>query len=84
LQFNDGFVIDINEIIKVVSNLKDNKTGGVDGFNSSVLKRCVNGVAIPLYLIFKQSMSSSIIPLDWKSANITVIFKRGSKKDVNN
>jgi len=64
LHFNNAFVIDINEIIKVVSNLKANKTGGVDGFNSSVLKGCVNGVAIPLYLNFKQSMSSSIIPLD--------------------
>lgn len=35
-------------------------------------------------MIYKESLSSASIPYDWKIANITPIFKKGSKSDAGN
>ena len=59
-----------------------NKTGGIDGINSSVLKYCVKGVVEPLCGILRTYFLTAVIPDYWKCANIAVIFKLGSKKEV--
>jgi len=37
-----------------------------------------------LTILFKASYSAGVLPADWKCANISPIFKKGSKSDVNN
>ena len=39
---------------------------------------------LPLTDIFHKSLSSGVIPDDWKKANITCIFKKGNKQDPGN
>jgi len=63
---------------------KLNKTGGVDGLPSSFIKGIETAIVKPLTLLFKSSMESEEIPLDWKSANVSAVFKKGSKKDPGN
>jgi len=36
-------------------------------------------ICYPLFIIFKKSLSETCIPEDWKSANITPIYKKGSR-----
>ena len=36
-------------------------------------------MAYPLKLIFENSFKFNTLPLDWRSGNITAIFKKGSK-----
>ena len=38
----------------------------------------------PLELLFKKSLSLGVIPNDWKKANVTAIFKKGSRKQPGN
>ena len=38
-------------------------------------------VCKPLHKLFTDSLTSGNMPADWKRANITPIFKKGSKSD---
>ena len=63
----------------VVENLDENKACGVDNLNPSILKNCASAFAIPLTLIFKESFESSRLPIQFRSANITPLYKKGDK-----
>ena len=41
-----------------------------------------NMIAPMLTVIFKKSYDSGVIPEDWKTANITSVFKKGKRSDV--
>jgi len=41
-------------------------------------------IVYPLTIIFNKSYESRWLPLDWRSANISAIYKKGSKNDVSN
>jgi hypothetical protein len=45
----------------------------------SLLKNCVDAFTVPLTLIFKQSLSTSQLPIQFRSANVTPLFKIGDK-----
>ena len=59
--------------------LKQNKSAGVDGIGSKMLIELANVIADIVSCLFRKSLSSGDIPDDWKSANVTAIFKKGSK-----
>ena len=44
-----------------------------------VLKMCAANLSKPLYLLFKQSLTTGTLPRDWKTANIIQIYKRDLK-----
>ncbi|XP_074102043.1 uncharacterized protein LOC141529430 [Cotesia typhae] len=66
------------EIKKTILNLK-NKSGGVDGINSKILKILVNEIALPLANIFNKCISLAIWPDALKKADIIPLFKNGNK-----
>jgi len=41
----------------------------------------VDEVAKPLSIIFERSWQSGEVPTDWRRGNITLIFKKGGKKE---
>ena len=49
-----------------------------------VLKACAGCLVKPLYILFKQSLTAGHVPNDWKCANITPVFKKGSKSKPSN
>ena len=49
-----------------------------------VLKDYADILAPALTLIFNKSMSEGEVPADWKQANVTPIFKKGTKADPGN
>ena len=55
------------------------KPAGLDGIHPYVLSECASILSIPLSLMFTLSFISGVIPSMWKLANITPIFKKGSK-----
>ena len=76
--------ITLEKVYRAVSSLKRNKKEGVDGLNSTIFIECKSGVSLPLQKVFSSSIKNGDIPADWKMANVTPIFKKGSKKDMGN
>ena len=67
-----------------LQQLKEDKVCGPDGIHLNILNDCAETLAKPLFLIFKESLSSCVVPLDWKLANIYPIYKKGSRSIAGN
>ena len=72
------------EVFEALASLKPNKAPGPHNIHSQVLKNCAERLAKPLFLLFTQSISTGILPSDWRRVNITPIFKKGSKVSPEN
>ena len=60
-------------------NLNVNKSQGPDNIHPKILKEANEVLAKPLQKIFETSFKMKQIPLDWKTADISAIFKKGNK-----
>jgi hypothetical protein len=49
-----------------------------------VLKKLIDQVAEPLAEIMRTSLKEGVVPEDWRTANVTPIYKKGSKSDPGN
>ena len=67
------------DIEKRLSILNVSKSIGPDQIHPFVLRECSHSLSLPLSLLLQISMDSGTVPSDWKMANITPIFKTGSK-----
>ena len=63
--------------------MKDNKSPGVDGIPPKLLKEIVEQISTPLANFFNLSLEG-IVPSEWKEANITPLFKKGSRNKPDN
>ena len=72
------------EVLSSLQNLNSSKTPGPDNLHPRILKQCANELAPSLCLIFNKSLCTGKLPSDWKQANITPVFKKGSKALVPN
>ena len=55
-----------------------------DNICPRLLKGMVDAIAPSLAILFKKSMNEGTVPSDWKTANVTPIFKKGSRSDPGN
>ena len=83
---NSIFFVPTNrqEIMKIVSSLKDKKSSGYDGINNVILKSIIPFIADPLVHIFNISLLHGKFPNSMKIAKIIPLFKKGDKLDVGN
>ena len=51
----------------------------MDKVSNAVLKNCKLSFLKPLKLIFDKSLSTGELPKEWREANVTQIFKKGSQ-----
>ena len=61
-----------------------NKSPGPDGIHPRFINELTKQLCLPLSIIFKESMKTSIIPKQWKLARVSAIHKKGSKKMASN
>ena len=71
-------------ITKKIKKMKDNKSPGVDGIPPKMLKEIVEQISTPLAKVFNLSLEEGIVPSEWKEANITPLFKEGSRNKQEN
>ena len=64
--------------------LKIGKSPGPDGLHPRVLKELSEVIDVPLTEIFNASLEFGQLPEDWRSANVTAIFKKGSRHVAGN
>ena len=55
-----------------------------DSLPPRILKECASVLSSPLCFFFNKSFSTGKLPHLWKLANITPLFKKGSKTERNN
>ena len=75
--------ITVDEVRKKLANLKANKASGPDGISVNVLRNCLN-FDVPLKLLFENSLFTSNVPQDWRDANVSPLFKKGSRTKTTN
>ena len=64
--------------------LKTDSAGGPDLVSSRLIKETADILCFPLSIVFSRSMNEGVVPEDWRKANITPIFKSGSKMSAGN
>ena len=67
-----------------LARLKTGKSPGLDQLHPRVLYECREVISYPLYIIYMKSLSLGILPTDWKLAEVTALYKKGSKSDRGN
>ena len=72
------------DISKKIDQLKSGKAPGLDSITVTILKRFKTSLLTPLQIIFQRSMETGEVPQDWRDANVSPIFKKGSKGDPGN
>ena len=73
-----------SDIGKIIKALKVNKAHGHYEISIRMLKLCESAITEPLYLIFKNCLSSNTFPDVWKKANIILVHKKGDKQVLKN
>jgi hypothetical protein len=88
---HEGKSIDIDEndisfsvVFEKLANLEIEKACGPDYVQAIVLKECAHALALPIALIFKASIARSELPIQWISANICPLYKKGDKLEAGN
>lgn len=65
-------------IINIIKKLSPKVGFSTDNINFYVIKKCMDVIALPLSIIFQESLSSNIYPAAWKASTIVPIHKKGS------
>ena len=76
--------VHVDIIKKKLTILKEDKAAGDDNLSPSILKGISDEVAYPVAVIFRRSLDTGCVPRDWRTANITPIFKKGSRHHAGN
>ncbi|KAK4806818.1 hypothetical protein QYF61_005614 [Mycteria americana] len=64
--------------------LDTHKSMGPDGIHPRVLRELAKVLTKPLSILYQQSWLTGEVPVDWRLANVTPIYKKGQKEDPGN
>ena len=76
--------ITVSTITTACAKLKRSSNPGPDGVPSVILKKCVSSIALPLAIVFNQSLCSGTFPTIWKKSFLFPVFKKGKKSSICN
>ena len=68
----------------MLRKLKSNSAAGPDRLPPIFFKQTAHELAFPLSVIFRTFIDLHALPAEWRHANITPIFKKGSRSDPAN
>jgi len=61
----------LRKIADSLSRLREDKAAGADELSPRYLLQIKHNISYPLYLLFRKSVDTGIVPADWKCANIS-------------
>jgi len=76
--------IELGTLKKVLDKFRCDKAGGTDELSSRLLVELKEVISYPVVTIISESLRTGIVPDDWKTANVTPIFKKGNCQRVDN
>ena len=71
-------------VAKLLRRINPNKACGPDMIPARILKEFADEISSSLTAIFQKSLDSGIVPDDWRSANVSAIFKKGDRFKASN
>jgi hypothetical protein len=80
----DDFKITEEMIEGKLKKLKEGKAPGIDGIVPKILIENAANLSRPLKLLYQKSIETGKVPVDWKRANVTAIFKKGCRETAGN
>jgi len=83
-QHDDLIQFDSSTVLHYLRRLRPDSSPGPDGLHPLLFVSCAGVLAEPMSIMSQESYDSGILPLDWKTANIVPVFKKGDKADPNN
>ena len=78
------FSINQEGVRKLLANIKPHTACGPDNIPARLLKEASDELAPIFCLLFNATLHQGKIPRDWKTANVTPIFKKGDKHKPEN
>jgi len=76
--------IQLDVIQKKMISLREDKATGDDNPSTRILKAISDEIAYPVAMIFRRFLGTGCVPRDWRTANVTPIFKKGSRHHAGN
>ena len=73
-----------SQVLKVLSSLKTASATCYDGISNIGLRQTAGAIAPYLTELFNCCMFQGVMPLCWKKANVTPVFKKGSPSKIEN
>ncbi|BHF85091.1 hypothetical protein SprV_1002824900 [Sparganum proliferum] len=64
--------------------LNESKSPGPDEIPPKLLKELASELSVPLSILFQTSFDTGTLPIDWKLAHITPLYKGGSRASTTN
>lgn len=71
-------------VLKLLQKLNPNKATGPDMLPARIMKELAAEISPLLAIIYQKSLDTGTIPKNWKTANVTAIFKKGEKYKASN
>ena len=69
-------------VAEKIKKMADNKSPGVDVIPPKLRKEIVEQISTPLAKVL--SLEEGIVPSEWKEANITPLFRKGTRNKSEN
>ena len=76
--------VSVEGVKKLLLRLNPKKAVGPDMVPIRILRDYADDIAPILQSIFQQSLDTGMVPEDWKKANVTTVFKKGSRQVASN
>ena len=76
--------ITAEKVKRKVKRLRSGSAAGPDGVGPQLLQKLIESLDRPLAAIMQKSLDSGVVPRDWRTANVTPIFKKGSRSAPGN
>lgn len=73
-----------DDIFNLLSTYKAKTASGPDGISSKMLRGTAESISSSLTTLFNLSLSQGVVPADWKTSNVTPIFKAGDQSLASN
>jgi len=77
-------VFALEDVKKKLSKFRQDKSTGADDIGLRLLNNIQDDLCVPLYLLFRKSLNDGMVPDDWRSANVSPLYKSGSRTNVEN
>ena len=76
--------VTVNSIKSKLQKLKEDKAAGADNMSPRIVKALCEEIAVSGNIIFRKSLDTRCVPGDWRTANVSLLFKKGSRHKVDN